>query len=326
MAGTKTQKGNKKKFNAIHFFNEYNTILIFVLMLIISSFVSSSFFSVGNLTNLLKQNAGMGIVSLGMLMVIMTGGIDLSVGAILTLGNIVFAYTLAKGMGLPIAVLAAVGVGLLCGLVSGYIVAYQKVAAFVVTLAIMQIAKGFAYIISGGASIRIQSDSYLTFSKSYIAGLPTQFYIMIIIFIVIFLIFKFTSYGRLVLATGSNEEAVRLSGIKTNMYRMSVYAISGVFSAIAGIIVCGRTGVGSPLVGDGTEMDAIASCVIAGASLNGGNGSVVKTLFGVFTLGLISNIMNLLKVPAYPQLVIKGIIILVAVLLPQLTKHEQSNT
>lgn len=327
MAETKVNTTEKKKkFDVVLFINKYNTILIFVLMIVISSLVSSSFFSAGNLTNILKQQAGLGVVSLGMLMVIMTGGIDLSVGAILTLGNIVFAYVLAKDMGLVMAILAAVGVGLLCGIISGFMVSYQKIAAFVVTLAIMQIAKGFAYIISGGASIQINSPEYLLFSKSYILGLPTQFYIMIIIFIVIFLVFKFTTYGRLVLAIGSNEEAVRLSGIRTNIYRMSVYAVSGAFSAISGIIVCGRTGVGSPLVGDGTEMDAIAACVIAGANLSGGNGSVVKTLFGVFTLGLISNIMNLLKIPAYPQLVIKGIIILVAVLLPQFTKRENSNT
>ena len=326
MEEAQAKRGKVTKAGFLNFINRNNTIIIFILMLIISSIVSSSFFSSGNLTNLLRQNAGLGIVSLGMLMVIMTGGIDLSVGTVLTLSNIVFAYMLNTGKGLFVSILIAMGAGMLCGIVSGFMVAYQKVASFVVTLAVMQVAKGFAYIISAGASIQIKSQSYLTFSRSYILGLPTQFYIMAVVFILIFLVFRYTTYGRLVLAVGSNEEAVRLSGIRVNIYKMSVYAVSSVFAAISGIIVCGRTGVGSPRVGDGTEMDAIAACVIAGANLNGGNGSVVKTLFGVYTLGLISNIMNLMKVPAYPQLVIKGIIILIAVLLPQLTKSTQTNT
>ena len=326
MTGAQSRGKKITKGSVFSFFNKNNTIIIFLLMLIISSIVSSSFFSAGNLTNLLRQNAGLGIVSLGMLMVIMTGGIDLSVGTVLTLSNIVFAYMLNTGKGLMLSFLIALGAGLLCGMISGFMIAYQKVASFVVTLAVMQVAKGFAYIISAGASIQIKSEAYLVFSRSYILGLPTQFYVMAAIFVLMFLVFRYTTYGRLVLAVGSNEEAVRLSGIRVNIYKMSVYAVSGIFAAIAGIIVCGRTGVGSPLVGEGTEMDAIAACVIAGANLNGGNGSVVKTLFGVYTLGLISNIMNLMKVPAYPQLVIKGIIILIAVLLPQITKSNQSNT
>ena len=298
MAETKTKKG----VNPLSFLNKYNTILIFLAFVIVSAIISSSFLTWGNITNLMKQNAALALYSFGMLMVIMTGGIDLSI--IITL-------------------LA----GLVIGLITGFIVAYMKVAPFVTSLAMMLIARGIGYIICSGSSIQIKSDSYLLFSRLYVFGFPTQFYVMMAVFIILLLVFRYTTYGRLVLAIGSNEEAVRLSGVRTNPIRMSVYAVSGFLSALAGMLVAGRTGVGSPLSGDGYEMDAIASCVIAGASLEGGNGSVLKTIFGVFTLGLISNIMNLMKVPAYPQIVVKGIIILIAVLLPAITgRHKATNT
>lgn len=317
----------KKKVNVLGIINQYNTILIFIAFVIVSTIVSSSFLTWGNMTNLMKQNAALALYSFGMLMVVMTGGIDLSVGSIVTLSNVLFAYLLKAGLQVFPAVLISLLVGFAFGTLSGYIVAYQKVAAFVTTLAMLQITKGVAYMICGGKSIQIVSQWYKSFSRETFLGFPTQFWIMIVIFIIMVLIFQFTTYGRLVIAIGSNEEAVRLSGINTNIYRMSVYAFSGLLSAMAGLIVAGRTGVGSPLVGDGYEMDGIASCVIAGASLAGGNGSVVKTIFGVFTLGLISNIMNLLKVPAYPQIVVKGVIILIAVLIPAITnRNKASNT
>ncbi|MGI6020337.1 MAG: ABC transporter permease [Lachnospiraceae bacterium] len=314
----------KKKIKPMAIFSRYSTILIFIVFVIISSIISSSFLSWGNITNLMKQNAALAIYSFGMLMVIMTGGIDLSVGAVVTLSNVLFAYQLAAGHNLAFSIASSLIAGCIAGAVSGYIVSYQKVAPFVTTLAMMQITRGVAYIICSGKSIQIQSDSYKLFSRLYVFGFPTQFIIMIVVFIIVALVFKYTTYGRLVLAIGSNEEAVRLSGIRTNIYRMSVYIISGFLAALAGMIVAGRTGVGSPLVGDGYENDAIASCVIAGASLAGGKGSVVNTLFGAFTLGLISNIMNLMKVPAYPQIVVKGVIILIAVLISAISDRSKA--
>lgn len=317
--------GNKTKGKKIiNFINKNNTFFVFLLLVILSGITTSNFFSGSNITNLLRQNAPLGIASLGMLLVIMTGGIDLSIGAVIALSNVVFAYFLDLGYNMAVAIAITIAIGFVLGMIGGFLVAYQKLAPFVVTLAIMSIAKGFAYIVSKGASIRITNEAFLAFSRSYILGIPTQFYLMFFIFGVIFLIFRYMKYGRLVMALGSNEEAVRLSGIRVNRLKMSVYCISGVFSIIAGLLVCGRTGVGSPLVGDGMEMDAIAAVVIGGASLSGGRGSVVKTLFGVYTLGIIGNIMNLLTVPAYPQQVIKGVIIIVAVLLQKFSADKKN--
>ena len=323
MAEAKAKKGS----GIGHFFNQYNTILIFIAFVIVSTIISSSFLTWGNITNLMKQNAALALYSFGMLMVIMTGGIDLSVGAIVTLTNVLLAYEFEKGRPDPVAIIITLLAGTVIGCITGFIVAYMKVAPFVTTLAMLQIAKGIGYIICSGSSIQLKSEAYKTFSRAYYLGFPSQFYVMIVVFIILLLVFRYTTYGRLVLAIGSNEEAIRLSGVRTNPIRMSVYAVSGFLSALAGMLVAGRTGVGSPLSGDGYEMDAIASCVIAGASLAGGNGSVLKTIFGVFTLGLISNIMNLMKVPAYPQIVVKGVIILIAVLIPAITnRNKATNT
>lgn len=309
----------------MNFITKNNTFFVFIILIVLCSILTTNFFAPNNLTNLLRQNAPLGIASLGMLMVILTGGIDLSIGMIAMFSNVMFAYTLELGYVLPLAVLISIAFGVLFGTISGFLVAYQKLAPFVVTLAIMSIARGFGYIISHGSSIQIKNEAFLLFSRSYIIGIPAQFWLMIGIFIIGFLIFRYLKYGRLVVSIGSNKEAVRLSGIRVNGYIMSVYMVSGLCSAIAGLLICGRTGVGSPLVGDGMEMDAIASAVIGGASLAGGRGSVIKTLVGVFILGIIGNIMNLMKVPAYPQQVIKGMIIVGAILLQKYTAGKKSN-
>ncbi len=326
-------QGNQKKSfksngfgikNVISFINKNNTFFVFLLLVIISCILTSNFFCINNITNLLRQNAPLGVVGLGMLLVIITGGIDLSIGAVVALANVIFAFLIAEGYSLILAVLITISVGVALGVIAGFLIAYQKLAPFVVTLAIMSVARGFSYIVSKGSSIRILNETFLVFGRSYILGIPTQFYLMIGLFIVLFIIFRYFKYGRLIVAIGSNEEAVRLSGIRVNRYKMSVYCISGAFSAIGGLLVCGRTGVGSPLVGVGMEMDAIAAVVIGGASLSGGKGSVVKTLFGVYTLGIIGNIMNLMTVPAYPQQVIKGVIILAAVLLQKFSAEKKN--
>ena len=310
--------------NLLGFINSNNTFFVFLILLIVSALLTNNFFTSQNITNLLRQNAPLGIVALGMLMVILTGGIDLSVGAVVTLANIVFAYHLDHGYPVGAALLITLAVGLLCGLLSGYLVAYQKLAPFVVTLAVMSIANGFAYIVSKGVSISIKEPGFLLFSNTYIAGIPVQFLIMLGLYILMALIARYISYGRLVVAIGSNEEAVRLSGIRVNVHKLSVYCISALSASVAGVLLTGRMGVGSPIVGSGMELDAIAGAVLGGASLAGGKGNIIKTIFGVYTLGIISNIMNLMQVPAYPQQVIKGVIIIAAIFLQKYSGGKES--
>jgi ribose transport system permease protein len=295
---------------------KYNTPLIFALLLIVSSAASDAFFTERNIFNLLRQVSGIGIVSMGMLLVILTAGIDLSVGSVLALASVLSAYFLTS-MSLPFSLILTVMVGVALGSVSGYLVAVRRVAPFVATLAMMTIARGLAYIISKGAPILpVESgDGLKEFGVGYLFRVPLPVILMFTIFLAVYLILKYTVFGRLVVAIGSNETAVTLSGIRVWTYKLLVYSISGGLAAIAGIISTSRTGVGSPIVGVGLELDAIAAVVIGGASLSGGKGTAVNTLLGIFILGMIGNIMNLKNVPAYPQQVIKGLIIIFAVLL-----------
>ena len=310
----------------INFLLKYNTIFIFALLLIVFSLSSDVFFSERNVFNLLRQVAGIGIVSMGMLLVILTAGIDLSVGSIAALASVLSAYFLLS-VPLPIAIFLTVLTGVALGSVSGFLVCNRRMAPFIVTLAMMTIARGLAYIISRGAPILLTESGQAlqkNFGEAYFLRIPQPVILMFLIFIIVLLILKYTAFGRLVVAIGSNETAVRLSGVRVWFYKFMVYCISGGLAAIAGIISTSRTGVGSAKVGVGLELDAIAAVVIGGASLSGGKGTALNTLLGIFILGMIGNFMNLSNVPAYPQQVIKGLIIIFAVLFQGIQRRSET--
>jgi ribose transport system permease protein len=295
---------------------KYNTVFIFLIMLVVSALVSDVFFTSANLFNLIRQVTPVGIISMGMLLVILTGGIDLSVGSVVAMVGVLCAL-FTKTIPLPVAIIASLACGLLVGSLSGYLVSVHKMAPFIATLALMSIVRGLGFIFSKGAPILVSENaSALTdFGSGSFLGFPNPAFVLVIVFAITAVLLKYNVFGRIVIAIGSNEEAVRLSGIKVSAYKFSVYAIAGGLSAVAGIITMARTAVGSPVMGVGMELDVIATVVIGGASLSGGKGSAVNTLLGVLILGMIGNIMNLLNVPAYSQQVIKGLIIIFAVLL-----------
>jgi ribose transport system permease protein len=217
---------------------------------------------------------------------------------------------------LAIVLTIAIGFGL--GSVSGYLVAYQKMAPFVATLALMTIARGLGFIYAKGSPVTFKTAGGVfmsNFANNSTLGIPNIAIVFFIIVIATMVMLRYNVFGRLIIAIGSNEEASRLSGIKVNKYKFLVYAISGALAATAAIIVASRTNLGSPNMGMSWELDAIAAVVIGGASLNGGRGTAINTLMGVLILGLIGNILNLLNVPSYPQQVVKGAIIIFAVLL-----------
>lgn len=204
---------------------------------------------------------------------------------------------------------------------TGALVAYLKFQGFVASLAVMTIARGIAYTITNATPINLQNGTLNTLTaKEY--GYPI-IYIMIFIIFIFVVIEKYTAFGRIVIASGSNPEAVKLSGIRVKRYLLSVYMISAALSTLAGVFIAARSNVGNSTIGEGQELDAIAACVIGGASLAGGKGSVTKTVIGALTLALIGNIMNLLAVPAYPQRIIKGFIIIIAVLLQVVTDKNK---
>lgn len=303
------------------FILDYNILIMLILLVLVSSTISSAFLTERNILNLLRQVSALGIISLGMLLVILTGGIDLSVGSVLAVGSTTLAWSLGY-LPLPLAVSLTLIAGFLLGSASGLLVATTGMAPFIATLAMMTIARGLAFILSEGHPIITRSEGLEWFGRGYFLHFPLPVGLMLLVFLVCTILLRHTVFGRLVTAIGSNEIAVRLSGIRVAYYKFAVYAICGVFSTIAGIISTARTGVGSPIVGVGIELDAIAAVVIGGASLSGGRGNALNTLLGVLVLGLIGNVMNLLSVPAYPQQLIKGLIIIVAVFMQGIRKRN----
>ncbi|WP_118182508.1 ABC transporter permease [Paraburkholderia phosphatilytica] len=293
----------------------FNTVAILIVLVIAASFVSDDFFSVPNLANISRQVAGVGIMSVGMLLVVLTGGIDLSVGSIAALGSVLSAM-LIPDHGLVFALCAALLVGAACGLVSGVLVAWFRLTPFVVTLAMMTVARGIAMIVSNGSPILVDDagQALLDFGRHSYLGIPGPTLVMLITFVCGGIALNRMRAGRVVRAIGSNEEAVRLSGVPVARHILGTYVASGVLASMAGIISTSRAAVGAPTVGVGDELTVIAAVVIGGASLAGGKGGALNTLMGVLILGVIGNIMNLASVPGYHQQVVMGVIIVAAVL------------
>lgn len=314
-----------KKEKTIKIIRDYNIYLMLLICIIICMSVSKNFFTVTNLSNIGRQYAGITVISMGMLLVIMTGGIDLAVGSILALGSVIVAQCLTNyGLHIALAFVLAVLSGMICGAISGFLVSRLKMAPFIVTMAMLTMASGVAFMVSNGSPLKTEKGTLDAMGKATLGPIPVLVMIAVVIVLVFDFILSKTSYGRLIKAVGSNQDTVRLSGIRVENIKLSVYIISGACAAFAGIISASRTGTGTPLYGSGLELDAIAACVIGGANLNGGEGSALKTLVGVIILALIGNIMNLLSVPSYPQDVIKGIIIIAAILLQIATSFKKN--
>lgn len=294
-----------------------NTYIMFIILSVIANILSPTFFTWINIRNIGMQQTMHIVISMGVLFVILTGGIDLSVGSVQALSSVIITFALTtQGWSMFTALALSILAGVLFGTLAGFLVSYMKLAPFVVTLANMTMARGIAYMISNATPVSAPVNTITKLSGAKIFGVfPVLLIIGIAVIFLFWFVQKYTTYGRMLIAIGSNEQAVRLGGIRVMQFKMSAYVLSGVCAAFGGIISASRTGVGSPVIGNGMELSAIAACVIGGARLSGGEGSVVKTVIGVLILAFIGNIMNLMAVPAYPQDVIMGIIILIAVLM-----------
>ncbi len=294
---------------------DYIFLIAFFLLLLLAASMSDVFFTQRNLTNLLRQIVTNGLISLGMLVVILTGGIDLSVGPVVAFSSIVVSGMIEKqGLPLPVAILVALGVGACAGLFNGFMIARFKLQPFIVTLATLGAIRGLVYVYSE-TPITPSDPSFRTIFGTQLFG---PFTLSVLIMLLAFGVAQFfmnrTTAGRAIVAIGGNEEAVRLAGINVRGHIVLAYVISGLCAATAGILLASRLGISQPSVGAGFELDAIAACVIGGAILGGGGGTVLGTFGGVLTLGLIDNLLNLFNVQSYYQQIFKGAIILIAVL------------
>ncbi|WP_034948658.1 ABC transporter permease [Erwinia oleae] len=300
-----------------------STIVVFICMLIIAAFLSDRFYSEDNITNVLRQSVPLGLAALGMLFVILTGGIDLSIGSIMAFVSVVVGLMIPD-IGLWPALVAGLGMVTLMGAFSGILVTWFNIAPFIATLAMMTIARGLALIIADGQPVFIDNDAFVNFGTGYFLGIPLPVYVLLGFAILFQLIYKNSVFGRLVISIGSNEMATRFAGIRVNTYKLAVYAISAFACGLAGIISATRTGVGSPVLSIGFELDVIAAVVVGGASLAGGRGNVINTLIGVFILSMISNLMNLMNISGYNQQVVKGVIIIIAVMVESLKSRTRA--
>lgn len=291
------------------------TLCILMVLVAGASMASPDFLTGPNASNVARQVVGVGIMSMGMLLVVLTGGIDLSVGSVAALSSVATAMLVAEH-GLALALAAGLGVGAVCGLVNGALVALGRLSPFVVTLAMMTMARGVALIASNGAPILVadEGQALLQFGRDTWWHLPQPTLLMLAIFALGAVLLGLTRAGRIVRAIGSNEEAVRLSGVPVARHVVLAYTVCGTLAGLAGIVSTARAGVGAPAIGVGDELTVIAAVVIGGASLAGGRGTVLNTLVGVLILGVIANIMNLTSVPGYHQQVVMGAIILVAII------------
>ena len=288
-----------------------------VLVAVGLSVMSPDFLTVNNLLNVMRQVSINALIAFGMTLVILLGGIDLSVGSILALSSVLTATLLQSGVDPMLATLLGILAGAAMGLFNGLVISKGKVAPFIATLATMTILRGLALVFSNGSPITgFDSELFSMLGGGYIAGLvPVPVAWMLILFAGFWFVLKKTVFGRHLYATGGNEEAARLSGVKVDRVKLWVYTASGAMSAMAGVVLTSRLNSAQPTAGAGYELDAIAAVVLGGTSLTGGRGWIFGTLIGALLIGVLNNGLNLLGVSSFYQQVIKGAVILLAVLL-----------
>ena len=309
---------NKKKL--INQINIYRSVLILLVICVFATILSPSFLSVTNLFNVFKQITVAGIVGCGMTFVILTGGIDLSVGSILGLSGVLASGVLASTGNTAAAVAVSLVVGVACGAVNGFFVSVCGIPPFISTLGMMTLLRGVILVYTKGSPIPIKSDAYKFFGKGSIAGIPVPVIILIIVFLLAHYILTQTSYGRSVYAVGGNREAARLSGIRVKTSEFLVYTLNGLMCGMAGLILTARLGSAQSTSGTGIEMDAIAAVILGGTSLSGGVGFVLPTVDGAMIMGIIDNILTLMNVNPHATNIVKGAVILIAVLVDKKVK------
>lgn len=303
------------------------SLVVLIVFCIIVSILNPRFLTVSNILNILRQTSINSVIAAGMTFVILTGGIDLSVGSILAISGAVAATMIAQGSNVWLTVIVALAIGAVMGAFNGFIISKGKIQPFIATLGVMTLVRGLTLVFTNGKPITTGgSTGAELFSKigaGYFLGIPIPIYIMVLVFGLSYYILKNTRPGRYVYSLGCNEEATIYSGINTDRIKMLVYTISGFLAALAGIIITSRLSSAQPQAGVGYELDAIAAVVLGGTSLAGGVGGVFGTVIGAMIIGVLNNALNLMDVSSYYQQLLKGLVILIAVLLDRKQKKSR---
>jgi ribose transport system permease protein len=327
-----TQPGGAASTRRSHASGAFNRALkhyggIVVGLIVLCGFfwaLSPNFMSVNNLLNIVMQVSIIAILGFGMTYVLLLGDIDLSVGATMALVGTVCAFALEHGASPFLAVLAAMGTGLVLGAINGSLSALLTIPSFIVTVATMGVFRGFAYLTSNGVPISIDNDAFAFLGNGAVLGIPLPIWILAVLLLLNHFVLSRTVFGRKAYLAGGNREAALYSGIDVNRLRIMIFMISGLLASIGGVLMTSRLYSAQPNAGIGYELDAIAAAVLGGTSLSGGYGTITGTLIGALIIGVINNGMNLLSVPYFYQLIVKGIVILVAVCIDVQTKKRHA--
>ncbi|MEH0673838.1 ribose ABC transporter permease [Vibrio scophthalmi] len=321
---TKANPSYSKKLLSKEWLIEQKSLIALLFLIVVVSFLNPNFFTLDNILNILRQTSVNAIIAVGMTLVILTAGIDLSVGSVLALCGAFAASMIALEVPVLIAVPTALLAGAALGAISGIIIAKGKVQAFIATLVTMTLLRGVTMVYTDGRPISTgftdTADAFAWFGTGYALGIPVPVWLMVVVFAAAWYLLNHTRFGRYVYALGGNESATRLSGINVDRVKIGVYAICGLLAALAGIIITSRLSSAQPTAGMGYELDAIAAVVLGGTSLMGGKGRIMGTLIGALIIGFLNNALNLLDVSSYYQMIAKAVVILLAVLVDNKNK------
>jgi len=304
---------------------QFGTLIGLALLCAVLWVLTPHFLTVSNLLNIAQQTSINAIVAVGMTVVIISGGIDLSVGSIVALAGVVLGAMLQTGQPLPLALAAAVAAGTACGMLNGALVSVGRLPPFIATLGMMSVARGTALVFTEGRPISGFDDGFRALATGSIGFVPAPVVVMILVYAVAHMVLTRTTFGRYVYAIGGNEEATRLSGVAVRFHKTLIYGTSGLISAVAAIVLTARLNSAQPIAGMMYELDAIAATVIGGTSLMGGEGTLAGTLVGALIMSVLRNGLNLLGVSSFLQQIVIGVVIVSAVLVDTMLKrHNRS--
>jgi ribose transport system permease protein len=302
---------------------QFGTFAVFVVLCAVISVLTPHFLTVPNLVNVAQQTVINAIIAVGLTFVIISGGIDLSVGSILAFAGVVMAHTLRLGWPLPLAIAAGLAVGAACGTINGLLISFGRLPPFIATLGMMSVARGGALLATDGRPVSGFDESFRWLATGQVVGIPIPVLVMALVYAAAHFILQRTRFGRYTYAIGGNEEASVLSGVPVRLYKIGIYALGGALAALSSVLLTARLNSAQPIAGLSYELDAIAATVIGGTSLLGGQGSVLGTLIGALIMGVLRNGLNLLGVSSFIQQVVIGIVIIAAVLLDTFFKQSK---
>lgn len=315
---------DNRQFSIGAFLQKWGVLVGLILLMAFFSFKSQHFLTVDNLLNVARQTSITAIIAVGMTMVIIICGIDLSVGSVVGLSTVMMGVFITKwGLSPYLGIPCTLAIGAFFGLLIGLSVAYVGIPPFIITLGMMTIIRGLAFVITGGYPIYIKSDVMQFLGRGFFLGIPTPVIFMAVVFGLGIFFLGYTRFGRYIYAIGGNINTARLSGIRVGLLSVSVYVVQSALAALSGVLLAGRLASGTPNAGTGFEMDVIAATILGGTSFAGGEGTILGTLIGSLLMGVLTNGLNILNVDSYTQMLIKGFVIVTAVFISVISSRSR---